>query len=235
MPRFLDSLPKRARRLIDFMSTHDAEWDESKHKRDEDGKFSSTGGGGSSGEIARLTEELKKTSRFGSGAQKRKELQSRIEALSGGKKEEPEKKPESRPSVPKPRKPDPPAGYPVTEQKKAQFAIIQATNPMSDDYHTGIRDPSDIMSPQEAFREHADEGFSYPDFTREDGEKALKTGMITVYSSKPIRNGGFVSPSKMMAGDYSGGGKVYAQTVPVDAVAWINGNEGQLADTRKRA
>lgn len=119
--------------------------------------------------------------------------------------------------------------------KEQQLAIIQKYNPMGDDYHTGIRGVEDIMSPTEAFRTKVDEDehYLYPDFTMADGEKALSTGRVTVYSSKPIGQGGFVSPSKMMAEDYAGGGKVYSQTVNVKDVAWINADEGQYAKVGK--
>ena len=102
---------------------------------------------------------------------------------------------------------------------------------MTDDVHTGIRKPSDIKSATEAFKTTIsdDDDYLYPDFTKADGAKALESGKITVYSSKPIENGGFVSPSKMMAQDYAGGGKVYSQEVDINNVAWIDSNEGQFA------
>ena len=102
---------------------------------------------------------------------------------------------------------------------------------MTDDVHTGIRKPSDIKSPTEALKTKINDNddYLYPDFTKADGEKALQTGKVTIYSSKPIENGGFVSPSKMMAQDYAGGGKVYSKTVNIDDVAWIDSNEGQFA------
>ena len=114
-----------------------------------------------------------------------------------------------------------------------KFEIIQKYNPMIDDYHTGIREPSDIKTPQEAFDINDEENFAYPDFTKEDGLKALKTGKIIVYSSKPISQGGFISPSKMMAQDYAGSGKVYSMEVDLDDIAWINSDEGQYAKTKK--
>lgn len=115
--------------------------------------------------------------------------------------------------------------------KQAQFDIIQKTNPMRDDYHVGIRKVEDIKTAREAFETQVDEDedYVYPDFSPADGKKALETGKITIYSSKPIQNGGFVATSKMMAQDYAGNGKVYSQTVSVDDVAWINSGEGQFA------
>lgn len=112
--------------------------------------------------------------------------------------------------------------------KQKQLDIINKTNPMQDDYHTGIRSIDDIKTPQEALNDK--ESFTYPDFTREDFQKAIDTGKITVYSSNNIENGAFVSTSKMMAQDYAGNEKVYSKEVPINDVAWINGDEGQYAD-----
>ena len=197
------------------------------------GRFTTGKGGGVAGvnnaeKIAELEAELAKTSRFGAGAQRRKELTAKIAELKG---EQPttEKQPKKPPTAEQATY-EKPKGMPITPEKEAQFAIIQSTNPMRDDVHTGIRDASDIKSAKEAFKTAVTEDdFLYPDFTKEDGENALKTGHITVYSSRPIAQGGFVSPSKMMAQDYAGGGKIYEQTVSVDDVAWIDSNEGQLA------
>lgn len=123
----------------------------------------------------------------------------------------------------------------LTEDKERQFNIIQGTNPMLDDYHVGIRSISNIKTFEEAMAE-AREDYeeygtysSYPDTPNSVLEKALETGMITVYSSKPIVNGNFVSTSKMCARDYAGGGKVYSETLPVTDIAWINVEEGQVA------
>ena len=119
----------------------------------------------------------------------------------------------------------------VSEHQKEQFEIIQKNNPMLDDYHTGIRKASDIKTFSEAIED--DESFAYPDYTKEDAMIALKTGRIRVYSSKPISQGGFISPSQMMAQDYAGSGKVYSQVVNVEDIAWINGDEGQYAKVKK--
>ena len=73
------------------------------------------------------------------------------------------------------------------------------------------------------------ESFCYGDFDREDAEIALTTGEITIYSSKPIEQGGFVSTSYNMAKDYAGSGRVYSKTVKLEEVAWVNGDEGQYA------
>lgn len=111
--------------------------------------------------------------------------------------------------------------------KQKQLDIVKSANPMTDDYHTGIRSVKDIKSFEETLND--DESFTYGDFTKEDALKAVEKGEVKVYSSKPIANGGFVSTSYNMAKDYAGSGKVYSETVPLTDVAWINGDEGQLA------
>lgn len=113
--------------------------------------------------------------------------------------------------------------------KEKQLEIINKYNPMRDDYHTGIRSVEDIKTFEETLDD--DESFVWGDFSKEDAEEALEKGVITIYSSKPIEQGVFVSTSKNQARDYAGGGKIYSKEVKIDKVAWINGDEGQYADT----
>ena len=120
--------------------------------------------------------------------------------------------------------------------KQAQLDIINQNNAMQDNYHTGIRTIDDILSAdealnvtQEALDNYEVEAYSYPDFSLKDGKRALKTGRIRVYSSKPITPGAFITPSKMMAQDYAGDGKVYSKVIPLEDMAFINGDEGQYA------
>lgn len=119
----------------------------------------------------------------------------------------------------------------ATEEKREQFEIIQKNNPMQDDYHVGIRSPKDIKTWEEAMKD--DESFSWGDFSKEDAERALKSGEITIYSSYDIKQGTFVSTSKVQAEEYAGGKKVYEKTVKLNEVAWINGDEGQYAKVGK--
>ena len=112
--------------------------------------------------------------------------------------------------------------------KAAQLDILTRVNPMLDDYHTGIRSIEDIMTFEEAVSDGEGIDF-YPDFTAEDAAEALENGEITVYSSNPIKDGAFVSPSRMQAEDYAGGGQIYSERVPLESVAWINADEGQVA------
>jgi hypothetical protein len=113
----------------------------------------------------------------------------------------------------------------MSKLKEAQLAVILKHNPMRDDYHVGIRKLSDIKTFAEVVND--DESFVYGDFSRQDALNALKTGKITVYSSKGINLGDFVSTSRRMAQDYAGySGRVYQRTVNLTDVAWINGDEG---------
>jgi HK97 family phage portal protein len=229
-----------SRAIERFNDVHDPKTGKFGAKTGGSGESSSSGSsnGGNDAKIKALEEELAKTSRFGSGKAKREELKKQIDELkgvSGGGGGETNKKtpsnstkPTQSETTPKETNADKDTGNPVTPEKQKQYEIIQKTNPMTDDVHTGIRSPSDIKSGKEAFTSNSDD-YVYPDFTKADGEKALASGKITVYSSKPIEQGGFVSPSKMMAQDYAGGGKVYSQTVGIDDIAWIDTSEGQMA------
>lgn len=122
------------------------------------------------------------------------------------------------------------------KDKVEQFNIIQATNPMNDEYHTGIRKPSDIKTWSEVLKDSDNSQFLWGDFSRKDAEKAMQSGKITIYSSYPIKDGVFVSTSKAQSQEYAGGAgnKVYSKTVSLSDVAWINGDEGQFARIRGR-
>lgn len=123
-------------------------------------------------------------------------------------------------------------------RKQAQLDVINETNPMTDDYHVGIRNVEDIKTfdevMEEARRESEKGGWSelasYPDISNDMLEDALETRRIVIYSSHPITNGVFVTPSYMQADEYSGmTGEVYSKDVSVDDIAWINTDEGQFA------
>lgn len=126
--------------------------------------------------------------------------------------------------------------FSIKADKQKQLDIINRTNPAHDDYHTWIRTTDDIKTLQEAVDEVKAEDpeydlSSYPDVTDDMINKALQSGKVTVYSSYPIKEGVFVSPSKMQAKDYAGGGKVYSKQVSISDVAWINTDEGMFAPT----
>lgn len=126
-----------------------------------------------------------------------------------------------------------------TNLKQQQLDIVLKTNPMFDDYHTGIRTVEDILTFEEAYNNGKNDALdggwseyaSYPDITNELIETAFETGKIKIYSSYPIQNGVFVTPSLMQATDYAGGDstKVHSKVVSLNDVAWINLDEGQYA------
>lgn len=115
-----------------------------------------------------------------------------------------------------------------------QMRMVTKEKPMLDDYHTGIRTREDVKTFDEMlsdaesdFREYG--SLSYPDMDIEMLREAKRTREITVYSSKPISAGHFVTPSRMNAEDYAGGEKVYSKKVSVEDIAWISEDEGQFA------
>lgn len=122
---------------------------------------------------------------------------------------------------------------PVQDRKEAQLELILRENPMQDDYHTGIRSVKDINTAEEAFRQAIEDGEgTNPDFTTDMMEDSLRSGHVTVYSSGPIKRGSFITPSRMMANDYAGGGRIYSKRVPLKDVAWIDDAEGQYAPVK---
>lgn len=112
--------------------------------------------------------------------------------------------------------------------KERQLKIILETNPAEDELHTWIRSLDDILTFDEIFKDGV-AGNPTPDFTEQDIINVLRTGRVTIYSSKPIENGNFVSPSKMEAASYSGDETVYMADVDISDVAWIDETQGQLA------
>ena len=123
------------------------------------------------------------------------------------------------------------SSFSVEQHKQQQLDIIQNNNPVNDDYHTWIRNTDDIKTFEETLQ---DDDWSIgddfdPDYTWNMAQEALDSGKITVYSSYPIEQGIFVTPSKMEAESYSGIGKVYSKIVNLQDVAWIDPTQGQYA------
>lgn len=118
----------------------------------------------------------------------------------------------------------------IAARKSAQFDLLQKTNPMLDNYHTGIRSAKEINRLQDLVDNFdADSMFTYPDFTIDNARAAVAKGTLPVFSSKPIEPGVFISPSKMMAADYAGGdvSKIFRKEIPLDDFAAIlSGDEG---------
>lgn len=115
--------------------------------------------------------------------------------------------------------------------KQKQLDIINKSNPMQDDYHTGIRTIEDIKTFEETLQDSDWQGYDEfnPDYTLEMANEAIETGKIVVYSSYPIEQGTFVSPSYMEAESYSSNGKVYEKEVNLKDIAWIDPTQGQYA------
>lgn len=119
-----------------------------------------------------------------------------------------------------------------TVDKQKQLEIILKHNPANDDYHTWIRKVDDIKTLEETLvdSDFVDYEEYNPDWTKSMAQEAINSGYITVYSSYPIKQGIFVSPSKMEAESYSGNGTVYSKKVPIKSIAWIDPTQGQYAD-----
>lgn len=119
----------------------------------------------------------------------------------------------------------------LEKYKQKQLDIIKSNNPVNDDYHTWIRNVEDIKTLEEAINDSdwSDYDEYNPDLSRQDIENAIDIGKIMVYSSYPIKQGVFVSPSKMEAESYSSNGKVYSKEVNINDVAWVDPTQGQYA------
>lgn len=115
---------------------------------------------------------------------------------------------------------------------KFRVKIVKDNNPAIDDnhmfdYHTWIRDESDIKTFKQAYNDDGG-GDLTPDFTEAMAKKAIDSGEITVYSSKPIKAGNFVTPSKMEAKSYAGSGKIYEEKLNLNDISWIDALQGQV-------
>jgi hypothetical protein len=120
--------------------------------------------------------------------------------------------------------------------KSKQLEVINKNNAAPDDYHTWIRSEDDIKTFDEAFFKEGEYSGFDPDFTENMAKESKKTGKVTVYSSYPIEDGVFVSPSKLEASQYAGGdeNKLYSKEVNINDVAWIDGAEGQYAKVENK-
>lgn len=119
----------------------------------------------------------------------------------------------------------------VDNQK--QFELITNGNPFNSELgnHTWIKDVSDIKTYEEVWKEEGEIYGITPDFSKKDAINALNSGKIVVYSSYPIKNGTFVTPSKMEAINYAGNHKIYTITANLNDIAWIDPTQGQYAKT----
>ena len=114
-------------------------------------------------------------------------------------------------------------------RKAAQLSAIQQSNPFDPSLgtHTWIRSEGDILTYQEAIDNFGGVDDVTPDFRAQDVQAALDSGYVTVYSSYPIEQGTFVTPSRMEAQSYAGEGWVYSKQVPLSDVAWLDEVQGQ--------
>lgn len=121
----------------------------------------------------------------------------------------------------------------TSKMKEKQLATVIKYNPAPNNHNTWVRTTDDILTAEEAFRETlASNDSMYPDFTAEDMQRAIDNGEVTVYSSKPIKKGVFITPSLMNAEEYAGGGKVYSKTIKLTDAAWIDESEGQYTPVK---
>ena len=116
------------------------------------------------------------------------------------------------------------------DRKTAQFDIIRQSNPFDAELgnHTWIKSADDILTYPEAIDNFGGVEDVTPDFRAADVQAALDSGEVTVYSSYPIEQGTFVTPSRTEAQNYAGdGAQVYSRRVPLSDVAWIDEVQGQ--------
>lgn len=117
----------------------------------------------------------------------------------------------------------------LSDRKAAQLAVIEQSNPFNAELgaHTWIRGTEDVLTYREAIDNFGGVDDVTPDFRASDVQRALDSGYMTVYSSYPITQGTFVTPSRMEAQSYAGDGHVYSKRVPLDDVAWLDEVQGQ--------
>lgn len=116
--------------------------------------------------------------------------------------------------------------------KEQQLKIINQFNPAREGSNqTWVRNTNDIKTLDEALNDGDWSNYDdyMPDLTKQDIQNAIKKGEITVYSSTPIEQGAFITPSQMEAQSYAGNGQVYSKTVPINDVAWLDPTQGQYA------
>ncbi len=123
----------------------------------------------------------------------------------------------------------------TAEHKAKQLEIIKEYNSADDDYHTWIRNEDDIKTFSETLLDtDYEEGEDFaPDYTWNMAQKAIKSGEMTVYSSYPIKQGVFVTPSRMEAESYAGSGQIYEKKVKLSDVAWIDPTQGMYAEVKE--
>lgn len=125
----------------------------------------------------------------------------------------------------------------INEHTQQQFEIVSKYNPAPNEYQTWIRSADEIKSFEDALKISDYVGWETDGFdesySARDAEFALKSGKITIYSSHPIKQGVFVTPSPMEAKSYSSDGTIYSKEVFLDEIAWIDPTQGQYANVEE--
>lgn len=121
----------------------------------------------------------------------------------------------------------------LQDLKQKQLDIVLNSNPAFNDTSTWIRSIDDIKTYEETlsdsdYADYLEDGFT-PDYTADMAKEALDTGKMKVYSSYPIENGTWVTPSRMEAESYAGNGQVYSKEIDLDDVAWVDPTQGMYA------
>lgn len=121
----------------------------------------------------------------------------------------------------------------LNDVRQKQWEIIQKTNPKEEGTNsTWIDNPEDVKTFYEVNHKDSDYPFNEnysDDWTVKDKMNVEATGKITVYSSYPIEDGNWVTPSKEEGLSYAGSGKLYSATIDPRDIAWVDAGQGQVA------
>ena len=121
----------------------------------------------------------------------------------------------------------------LNDVRQKQWEIIQKTNPKEEGTNsTWVDKPEDAKTFYEVNHKDSDYPFNEnysDDWTVKDKMNVEATGKITVYSSYPIEDGNWVTPSKEEGLSYAGSGKLYSATMDPRDIAWVDAGQGQVA------
>ena len=121
----------------------------------------------------------------------------------------------------------------LNDVRQKQWEIIQKTNPKEEGTNsTWVDKPKDAKTFYEVNHKDSDYPFNEnysDDWTVKDKMNVEATGKITVYSSYPIEDGNWVTPSKEEGLSYAGSGKLYSATMDPRDIAWVDAGQGQVA------
>lgn len=121
----------------------------------------------------------------------------------------------------------------LNDVRQKQWEIIQKTNPKEEGTNsTWVDKPEDAKTFYEVNHKDSDYPFNEnysDDWTVKDKMNVEATGKITVYSSYPIEDGNWVTPSKEEGLSYAGSGKLYSATMDPRDIAWVDAGQAQVA------